>query len=180
MPRYKERRLQWTDIIGRFEAQSHSDHFRNARGLIDRLKDEGARFFDKDSEQLHSWQRYCSVLLTFLNNLSRRRDVEKQSLEIAMREFIQEFEHSTERMKQMLYGAVVDPDNDEDVRQIRDLFNLAYRLSTYALASARINDKHEDVSLRTIVDLTSGEVRQEGTRTKMRVPRKYQKSTRRV
>ena len=97
-----------------------------------------------------------------------------------MREFIQEFEHSTERMKQMLYGAVVDPDNDEDVRQIRDLFNLAYRLSTYALASARINDKHEDVSLRTIVDLTSGEVRQEGTRTKMRVPRKYQKSTRRV
>ncbi len=180
MPRYNERQLQWMDIIGRFEAQSHSAHFHNARGSIERLKDEGARFWDEGSKQLRRWQRCCSVLLSFLNNLGQRRDLEKQGLETVMREFIQEFEHSTERMKQMLYGAVVDPDNDEDVRQIRDLFNLAYRLSTYALASARINDKHEDVSLRTIVDLTSGEVRQEGTRTKMRVPRKYQKSTRRV
>ena len=179
MPRYNERQLQWMDIIGRFEAQSHSDHFRNARGLIDRLKDEGARFFDRDSEQLHSWQRYCSVLLTFLNNLSRRRDLEKQSLETAMREFIQEFEHSTLRMYQMLYGAVAEPDNNEDVRQTMDWFNLAYHSSTYALVSAWLDDKHEDISLRTTIDLTSGEVRQEGTRTPMQVPRKYQRSTKR-
>ena len=179
MPRYKKRQLQWMDIIGRFEAQSHSAHFHNARGLIERLKDEGARFFDEGSEQLRRWQRCCSVLLSFLNNLGQRRDLGKEGLETVMREFIQEFEHSTERMEQMLYGAVVEPDNNEDVRQIRNWINLAYRASTYALLSAWIEDKHDDISLVTTIDLTTGEVRQEGNRTPMRVPPKYKKSTKR-
>lgn len=179
MSRYQERSLQWTDILGRFEAHSHSDHLRNARGLVERLKDEGIRFFDKDSEQLRGWQRYCSELLTFLNTLRLRRDSEKQGLETAMREFIQEFEHSTERIEQMLYGAVADPDNDEDVRRIRNWVNVAYRSSTYALVSAWINDKHDDISLVTTIDLTVGEVRQEGKRTLMKVPPKYKKSTKR-
>ncbi len=177
MPRYKERQLQWMDIIGRFEAQSHSDHSRKALGLVGRLKDEGARFFDEGSEQLRRWQRCCSVLLSFLNNLGQRRDLGKEDLETVMREFIQEFEHSTERIEQMLYGAVVDPDNDENVRQIRDWINLAYRASTYALLSAWIDDKHEDVSLRTIVNLTTGEVIEEGMRTPMRVPKRSQNKT---
>ncbi len=94
-----------------------------------------------------------------------------------MREFIQEFEHSTGRMYQMLYGAVADPENDEGVREIMDWFNLVYLSSTYALVSAWINDKRENVSLRTIVNLTTGELSQEGTRTEMTVPRKYQRAT---
>ena len=179
MPRYEEHPLQWTDVIGRFEGRSHSDHLRDALGLVGRLKDEGARLFDKDSKQLRRWQGGCSGLLTFLNTLGRRRDVEKQGLETVMREFIQEFEHSTERMEQMLYGAVVDPDNNESVRQIRDLINLSYRASTYALLSAWIDDKHDDISLVTTIDLTTGKVRQEGKRTPMQVPAKYKRSTKR-
>ena len=166
--------------MGRFEGRSHADHLRDALGLVGRLKDEGARFFEKDSEQLHRWQRGCSELLTFLNTLGRRLDVENQGLATVMREFIQEFEHSTERVKQMLYGAVTDPDKKEDVRQIWDLINAAYRSSTYALVSAWISDKHDDVSLVTTIDLPTGKVRQEGKRTPMRVPAKYKKSTKRL
>ncbi len=177
MPRYKDRRLQWTDVLARFEARSHSDHSCKARGLIERLKDEGARFCDKDSEQLRRWQRYCSDLLNFLNSLDRRRNLEKQSLETAMREFIPEFEHSTERIYQMLFGAVADPENDEDVKQIVDRFNLVYRSSTYALLSAWIDDKHEDISLKIIIDRTTGKVREEGTWTEMQFPKKYRNST---
>ena len=180
MPRYEERPLQWTDVLGRFESRSHSDHLRNALGLVGRLKDEGARLFGKDSKQLRRWQGGCSELLIFLNTLGRRRDSEKQSLETAMREFIQEFEHSTERIQQMLYGAGMDSEKKEDVRQIMDLVNLAFRSSTYALVSAWIDDKHDDVSLVTTIDLTAGEVRQEGKRTPMRVPAKYKKSTKRL
>ena len=96
-----------------------------------------------------------------------------------MREFIQEFEHSTERMQQMLYGGITDPDKKEDDRQIRDLINSTYRSSTYALVSAWTDDKHDDISLVTTIDLTTGKVRQEGKRTSMQVPKKYKRSTKR-
>ena len=97
-----------------------------------------------------------------------------------MREFIQEFEHSTLRMHQMLYGPVSDPENDEGVKQIVILFNLVYLSSTYALLSAWIDDKQETNSLTTTVNLSTGEVRQEGTRSEMQVPRKYRRSTKRL
>ena len=96
-----------------------------------------------------------------------------------MREFVQEFEHSTERMYQMLYAVVADPDKDEDVKQMVDRFNLVNRSSAYALVSAWVDDKHENISMRIIIDRTTGRVREDGTRTEMQVPSKYRKSPKR-
>ena len=180
MPRFSERQLQWRNIVGRFEAYPYSHHLHNALGIVGRLKDEGARYWDEDSQQFKNWQRYCTDVWSFLNNLGQRRDLRQQGLETAMREFIQEFEHSIGRMYQMLYGSVPDPDSDDGVREIMDWFNLAYIASTYALVSAWIDDKQENASLRTILNLTTGEVREEGTRIEMQVPRKYRKSTKRL
>ena len=80
----------------------------------------------------------------------------------------------------MLYGRVVEADGGESLRSVMDWFNVTYLASTYALVSAWIDDKQENISLSIRVDLTTGNVRQEGTRTKMRVPKKYQSSTRRL
>ena len=145
MPLFEERQLQWMDIMERFEAKPHSEHVYNARGFIERLKSEGDRFLKREPKQLRRWHRCCTDLLNLLKDLRQRRDLEQQSLETAMREFIQEFEHSTHRMYQLLYQAL-DPDNDEAVREIMGLFNWAYRFSTYALVSAWIDDKQEDNS----------------------------------
>ena len=172
MSRYHERQLQWTDVIGRFEA-GHSDHIHRALAVIGSLKDEGVRFGDRDSQFFHKWQGYCTVLWTFLNNLGQRR--ETQGLETAMREFIREFEHSTGKMYQLLYEFVDYPDNDQRVKETIFWFDLVYRWSTYTLVSAWIQDKRKNESLRTIVDLASGEVREEGTRSATHGPKKYRK-----
>ena len=97
-----------------------------------------------------------------------------------MREFIQEFEHSTHRMYQLLYETLEDSDNDEAVREIMGLLNWAYRFSTYALVSAWIDDKQEGNTLMTSIDLTTDEVRQEGALTKMQVPREYKHTAKRL
>ena len=180
MPRFSERKLQWADVIGRFEARQYLDHLRNALGIIGLVKDEGAKLWEGDSNQRKNWERYCADLLSFLNTLGQRRDLRQQDLGTAMREFIQEFEHSTARMYQMLYGVVAAPDSDKEVREIVDWFYLAYVASTYALVSAWTDDKQETASLRTIVDVATGEVREEGTRTEKRVPKRYRKSTKRL
>ena len=177
MARFADRPLQWSDVIGRFEAKSSAEHARDALGLIGRLNDEGRKFWDADSEELGKWRRDCDVMWDFLNTLRKRREVDEQSLETATREFVREFEHSTQRMYQMMYGQVTDPDSDDRVREMITWFSLVFQTSVYALLSAWSQDKQETNTLTTTVNLTTGEVRQRGTRTEMRVPKRLKKFT---
>ena len=156
MPRYKDRPLRWPDVLGRFEAGSYTRHLHNARGLIERIRDDGSQIFDKEPKLLHKWQDYCSVLLTFLAELWKRHNL-KQNLETAMREFIHEFEHFTEHTEKLLYKISPDLNANEDVRNARILIDVAYRASTYALVSAWIPDK-------------------QGERKEISVPKKYRKN----
>ena len=80
MARFDERPLQWMDVLGRFEEDSHQRHFREARALTGRLKDEGRNHWPVGSEQLIRWNRSCGNLLSFMNELGKRRDLEKRDL----------------------------------------------------------------------------------------------------
>ena len=177
MARYDERPLQLTDILGRFEAHPHQIHVHHALGLIGRLEDEGRRFWPEGSEQLQRWERGATDLWGFMNRLGTRRDLESQDLQTAMREFIQEFEHTTGRMYQMLYGETDDPDDDQRVTEIFDWFNIVFRSSIYALLSGWIEDKQEENLVEIQLNLATGESSQEWTRTAMVVPKKYRRAT---
>ncbi len=177
-PRFKERRPQSMDFVGRFEAKPSSIHTYNALAAIGRLKDDGANFWEEGSDQLSRWKGACTVLWTFLNTLGTRRDIEKQDLTVVLREFIQEFEHSTWRMYQMLYGVFDDPDDNTALKQILDWFDLLYRLSTYAVISSWIDDKTEQVSVHITANLTTGDRTEQWTRNEMRVPKNYRHASR--
>ena len=177
MPRFKERQLQLVDLIGRFEANPSSTHVYDALAAIGRLKDDGAKFWDEDSQELRRWRESCDVLWTFLNStLGQRRHLEKQDLATALREFIQEFEHSTGRMYQMLYSS----SNDLDIERTLHWFDLVYRFSTYALISFWIDDKTEENSVKITTNTTTGKTTQEWTRNEMRVPKKHRRATKQL
>ena len=178
--RFDERPLHWTDILGRFEAHSHQTHIHSAMGLIGGLKDIGRNFWPEGSPQLSRWEEGCTELWSFLNRLGTRHDLNKQDLATAFREFIQEFEHTTYRMYQMLYGTVADPNNNDSVTHVFDWFNLVFRSSTYALVSRWLNDKQEQNLVHISIDMASGESSEDWTRTEMKVPQKYQRATKRL
>ena len=94
----------------------------------------------------------------------------------ALREFIQEFEHSTERMYQMLCSK----SNDLDIEHTLHWVDLVYRFSTYALISFWIDDKAEENSVKIRMNMTTGKTTQEWTRNEMRVPRKYRHTTKKL
>lgn len=103
------------------------------------------------------WRGYCNVLWKFLTTeLASRRHMQEQDAETAFREFVSEFEHSRHRMFEMLYGTTDDPDNDEHLQWILTLFEAVYRLSTYAIVSFWIDEKHEEntVKIEMKVDLS--------------------------
>ena len=176
MPRFKERKGQLMDILDRFEAKPSSVHVHTALAAIERLRNDGATFWDENSNQLPRWQEYCTILWMFLNTLGKRRHLEKQDLATALREFIQEFEHSTGGMYEMLYGAFDDPDHNLDLKQMLNWFDLIYRFSTYALISFWIDDKTEEVSVKIKMNMTTGKTTQETTRNEMRVTRNYRRA----
>lgn len=180
MSRYKERQLRLRDIVNRFEADSSSMHVRNALGAIGRLERDGIALWDEGSNQLSRWREGYTDLSVFLNRLGERRHGKRQDLATALREFIQEFEHTTDRMLQMLHSTSDDPDNDTNIERILRWFDLIYRLSTYALISSWIDDKTEEESLKMTVNLTTRTTTQRWTIKKMQVPKKYRRSTRAI
>ena len=180
MARFDERPLQWTDILGRFEAHSHQTHTHNTLGLIGTLKDLGRTFWPDGSDQLRRWEEGCAELWSFLNRLGLRRDLNKQDLATVMREFIQEFEHTTGRMYQMLYGEIPDNEDDQKIAEVFDWFNFVFRSAIYALLSGWIEDKQDHLAVTINVNLSTGETTQERTGTEMTVPKKYQRATKRL
>ena len=180
MARFDERPLQWTDILGRFEAHSHQIHTHNTLGLIGALKELGRTFWPDGSDQLRRWEEGCAELWSFLNRLGLRRDLNKHDLATVMREFIQEFEHTTGRMYQMLYGEIPDNEDDQKVAEVFDWFNFVFRSAIYALLSGWIEDKQDHFAITTTINLTTGETTQERTGTEMTVPKKYRRATKRL
>ena len=97
-----------------------------------------------------------------------------------MREFIQGFEHTTERMSQMLYGETTDAEDDQKVTEIFDWFNFVFRCSIYSLLSGWIDDKQDDFLLTINLNLATSETSEELTGTSMTVPPKYRRATKRL
>ena len=179
--RFKNRQFtQLQDIVPPFESRPSSHHIRDAMGVIERLRDhEGSQFWPADSEQMDRWQRACNDLWTFLNNLGTRRDSDKQSLETAFREFVQVFEHSVFRMKQLLHGRGERPERDPpEVDVVFRWIELFYRLSTYGLVSYWIVDKNEEIVTRIRIGQAGESSIDTEVVKEMRIPRKYRASAR--
>ncbi|MDE2688466.1 MAG: hypothetical protein OXI16_13360 [Chloroflexota bacterium] len=175
MSRFKDHPLLWMDIIEGFADKSDFQHYHNARGLIGRLNDKGAKFWLPDSQEFRKWQTYCSALLTFLNNVRVRRDVKEQSLETAMRDFIHEFEHSNYRIHQLLYSAVDDVNIDEDAKETLNLLSLVFQTATYTLVSTWNEDLRTRDSIATHIKLFHPGSRTEGERKGIKVKKEYRK-----
>ena len=166
------------DLIPRFEAASTAEHVYNAISAIQRLDEEGKSLCQEGSKELSRWQRGCNDLLNIINGLWKRRRVEKHDLPTALREFMQEFEHTTHRILQILCQR---PDDRERIGLWCDFI---YRLSTYALVSFWIDDKTEEMTIRIEMtfDRTTGKTvtLEKTTRKPIPVPKRYQEAAKRL
>ncbi len=179
--RFKNRRgLRLLGIVRPFESQPSSLHVRDAMGAIERLREDGRQFWQDDSDELGRWHEGCTELWVFLNTLGQRRDIDRQPLETAFREFVQAFEHTVYRMKQMLHGLRGQGEGDSpEIDGVFRWVEIVYRLSTYGLLSYWIDDKTEEKTMRMRINLSTGE-RLEETEVvrEMHIPRKYRSSAR--
>ena len=177
MPRYGQRLLQEMDAVDRFESLSAQTHMRHALGYIERIRDDGALFWNADPTQLAQWHVYCNKLRSFIADIQQRRNTDNQSLETAMREFFQTFEHFERRIDQMLYKFADDPAQSTNCENVYFFMRLVYRLCTYAVVSAWIDDKQDQLVLTINVDLVTGKQESEWSGDSMQVPQKYRSAT---
>lgn len=176
--RFKNRDLKLLDLVDRFEANPSWKHAYDARSVIERVRDDGTAFWEEGSDQLNRWRHYCNVLWRFIHtSLGERRYRKKQNLAEALREFYQEFEHSTHRMYEMLHGTSDDPENDPRIKRVLDWFPLIFRCSTYAITSFWLDDKKEEVLTEIAINLGTGEGSRKTTvQREMKVPKKHRRA----
>ena len=174
--KWRDRRLDAISVIGRFEAKSATEHFRNAIGCLQRIRDDGDQIWTGAPERRASGiARVCRKnAATYPEASSRCRA--NESLETALREFVQEFEHSTTRMAQMLHGL----GDDDLIQQFAWWTELAYRFSTYAVLSCWLDDKQDETSVRINVNVIEGTSREEWCHKPMIVPKKHRPATKRI
>ena len=173
MTRFSNRPLEWMDVLHRFDEQSSSLHVRYAISYIDRLASDGARLLRDQPSQADRWRQGCQKLKDYIHNL---RIMENHDLATALREFIQEFEHTTFRIYQIRYGIADITDNNLSIPQLVAWFDLIYRTSTYAIIASYIPDKEETNTLVTHINLTTGTQTTTGEIIEPQVPKKYRKA----
>ncbi len=167
--RFSNRSLQFFDSVDRFERVPTSTHIHDAIASIERMEQDGQSFFDGNSTQVNRWKCGCKVLRQIINiDLNKRRSIEKQDLEKVLREFFAEFEHTTHRMYQMLYGAAEGEGNKAELERFCSFIELVFRLTTYAIVSYWIPEKSDETSIQIRMHFEDGNpptVRTEKTRS---------------
>ena len=178
--RYRKRWLQWRDFVPLFEKEPSSTHVRNARAVIERLRDEeGKALWPEGSEELSRWQRGWTELWWFMNRLGERRHIRKQDLSTVLREFIHKFEHETGRMIQMLYSQPDTSTRNSNIESTSRWCDFVFRCAIYAVVSFWIDDKTEEgvTSIEMTIDNTTGKTArtkvEQWVRPMSRVPKKY-------
>lgn len=185
--RYRKRRLQWRDLVPLFEEEPSSTHVRNARAIIERLRDEeGKALWPEGSEELSRWQRGWTELWWFMNRLGERRHIEKQDLSRVLREFIHKFEHETGRMIQMLYSQPDTFIRNSNIESTSRWCDFAFRCAIYAVVSFWIDNKTEEriTSIEMEIDhttgITTGTKVEQWVKPMPRVPKEYRHATRKI
>ena len=147
--RFRNRDLQFIDLVNQFESQPTSTHIHSALGVIERMEQDGSEFLGEDSKSLERWSRGCSTLHQFINSeLHICRFVENQSLETVLRKFFNEFEHTTDRFYQMFHRTVDTPEYDHRLRNFVAWIDLVFRLTTYAIVSYWLHEESEKASTK--------------------------------
>ena len=95
-----------------------------------RLRDDRRDYCRSGSKEDNRWVEACNTLLDLLNGMRGRRELEHQDLATAMREYTQEFEHSSARIDRILHSEHAAHQDVPDKELIYDWIDLAYRVST--------------------------------------------------
>lgn len=129
--RFGDRPRELIDLVHHINEHTSAEHSYNAVASVGRLKEEGNRFWKTQPRERDRWNHYCDDLFRFLNaGMGERRFLRKQSLEEALTEFIDQFEHHTGRIYQMLHAKHIATFDREWVLA---WINVIYRFSTYAI-----------------------------------------------
>jgi len=81
---------------------------------------------------------------------------------------------------QMLHGLAGIVQDRTRLRQVLGWFDLAYRRSTYAIIASHCPDKNPPSTHGTKINVTTGEVTEEGKRGEATVPKKYRHATNKI
>ena len=178
--RYKKRySVHFFQNVERFEGNLNR-HRGQAVSVIQRIRDDGREYFkgDKDNGRIESWEEYCDGLICVLKDLDLRKQ-QGQELSTVMREYFQEFEHSSGRLDQMLHGVTHDRGDDDVVVELWLLLTYAFRVSIYGIVAEWTPDKKEVEHIDMHVNLSTGLSKTTCFIEKGETPKKYKHATKR-
>ena len=186
MAKFKERLSDEFDIHVPFEDSSSQVYVRNARGAIERLRDEGRGHFGDESREYKRWEKACNELWSLVLSLhsdkairdrqkNTKNEGEDATVLIVFRDFIKLFEHAQFRLHQLAFAG---KSNNPFISQTFYWLNLYYRYATYAIISVYLGDKTEETPVCIKINLSTRERSEKWTKgPPIKTPQKCRQKT---
>lgn len=169
--------MDFSDLHGCFQDQAFGHLMRNAIGGIQRLRDDGRGYWSEDSKEGRRWRKACNRLWKFLERVDLRRS-RGEPLEEILREFFGEFEHQSDRLRQLLHQKQASETADKEREQASRWLEFIFRAATYAIVAAWFNYKRVNQTVYLTLNMTTGKWTERSEREEFRVPRQHRKPPR--
>ncbi|MDE0078896.1 MAG: hypothetical protein OXO50_15355 [Caldilineaceae bacterium] len=121
-------------LFKQLKSSTAEEQIENARVAIELLKDEASRHFGEGSSPFSRWQRGCDELWVSVNGFLAKSRVFQVGAFAILEEFIESFEHTERRFRQILnIDSIPDADREQIIEQTWNWFSVILRFAVYAL-----------------------------------------------
>ena len=102
MARQKESIKSKLDLFDRLNSTTTVEQIRNARGVVERLRDDRWRYFKEGSKSFDWWKEGCDELYQLINMFPASLHINGNDMDVVLEKFIEAFEHHECRFRQIL------------------------------------------------------------------------------
>lgn len=137
------------DIYDRLNSSTSVIQLRNARGVVERLRDDRWQYFEEGSNAFNRWRQGCDELYQFINLIPASLHIAGREMDAVLEKFIEAFEHHERRFREMLEAnSIPDSSREQIVTTVSFWFDALFRFSVYAILLEHQGKRGEEQIIR--------------------------------
>ena len=137
------------DIYDRLNSTTSVIQLRNARGVVERLRDDRWQYFEEGCNAFNRWKEGCDELYKFINMIPASLHIDGRDMDVVLEKFIEAFEHHERRFRDMLEAKIIpDSSREQIATTVSFWFDALFRFSVYAILLEHQGKRGEEQIIR--------------------------------
>lgn len=156
MAKQKESIKSKLDLYDRLNSTTSVEQIRNARAVVERLRNDRWRYFEEGSKPFARWKEGCDELYQLINRFPASLHIDCNDMDVVLEKFIEAFEHHERRFRQILQTkSIPDSSREKITTDVSFWFDALFRFSVYGILLEKQGKRGEEQIIRTKITITT-------------------------